>query len=158
MHHHDNEVEDKETMIGGLRGWVMIWLTLIFVTLYAAALFGWLRPLSDVTMITRLEPIIFVIAGYYFGRLPGQSIERALKEEIVRWSKRTDAIQHAKELAEKERDAIEERAKNARIALSAYEVDLSKGGAMEKLGIDTRPAYIPVPKESVRIAVKILDS
>lgn len=156
MHDGETKREDRETMIGGLRGWVMICLTLIFVALYAAALFGWLRPLSDVTMITRLEPIIFVIAGYYFGRLPGQSIERALKEEIGRWAKKADAMQHAKEVAEKERDTIEERAKNARLALEINRfghADTLRTGDPLKNHIVGRPH-----SDSVRIAVRILDS
>jgi hypothetical protein len=136
---------------------MMICITLIFVSLYAAALFGWLRPLSDVTMITRLEPIIFVIAGYYFGRLPGQTIEGSLKEEIVRQSQRTYAMQHAKELAEKERDTIEERAKNARLALGA-----ALNGVPDRLrgAENARTAQIinGTYREPVMIAAKILDS
>jgi len=47
-------------------------------------------------MIARIEPIIFVIVGYYFGRLPSQQNEKALKEEISRQTQRADAAQHAK--------------------------------------------------------------
>ena len=51
-----------------LRNWIMVVLTLIFVSLYAAALLGWLKPLADEKMVLRLEPIIFVIIGYFFFR------------------------------------------------------------------------------------------
>jgi len=54
-----------------LKNWIMVVLTLIFISLYGAALIGWLKPLADDRMVMRLEPIIFVIIGYYFGRLPG---------------------------------------------------------------------------------------
>ena len=90
----------------------MIVLTLIFVVFYAAALLGWLRPLSDVTLVTRLEPIVFVIIGYYFGRLPAQQNEQTLKEEIIRQTQKSDAAQQAKEKANQEREALEEKIKN----------------------------------------------
>jgi len=77
----------------------MVVLTLIFISLYGAALIGWLKPLADDRMVMRLEPIIFVIIGYYFGRLPGQQNERTLKQEISRQTQRADASQSAKEQA-----------------------------------------------------------
>ena len=67
-----------------LRNWLMVVLTLIFVALYGAALIGWLKPLADEKMVLRLEPIIFVIIGYYFGRLPAQQNEKTLNDEIGR--------------------------------------------------------------------------
>src|SRR5947208_13509937 len=67
-----------------LKNWIMVVLTLVFITLYGAALTGLLKPLADEKMVLRLEPIIFVIIGYYFGRLPGQQNEKTLKDEIGR--------------------------------------------------------------------------
>lgn len=141
-----------------LKNWIMVALTLIFVSLYSAALMGWLRPLADVTMITRLEPIIFVIIGYYFGRLPAQANERSLKEEIDRQTKKTDASQHAKETAQKERDVMEEKIKNAKVALNEsiretdyvgqIELDQTIGSNSEKTGTVSM----------VNTAVQILDS
>jgi hypothetical protein len=92
-------------------------LTLTFVLLYGSALFGWLKPLPSEQMVARLEPIIFVIIGYYFGRLPSQQNEGALKEEIGRQTQRAEAAQHAKEQAQQIREALEERMKNVRAAL-----------------------------------------
>src|ERR1051325_11372166 len=66
------------------KSWIMVVLTLVFVALYGAALFGWLKPLTDDKIVMRLEPIIFAIIGYYFGRLPSQQNERTLKQEINR--------------------------------------------------------------------------
>ena len=100
-----------------IKNWVMVLLTLGFVVLYGLALIGKLRPLADASMVTRLEPIIFVIIGYYFGRLPGQQNEQTLKEEIERQTQRADAAQHAKETALQSRDALDEKVKNARTAL-----------------------------------------
>ena len=97
----------------------MVALTLLFVLLYAAALTGWLKPLADERMITRLEPVIFVIIGYYFGRLPAQATEHTLKGEIARQTQKADAAQHAKEQAQRTAEALEEKVKNARAALTA---------------------------------------
>jgi len=104
---------------GDLRSWVMIALTLIFVLLYASALAGWLKPLADERMIVRLEPVIFVIIGYYFGRLPAQANEQTLKAEIDRQTKRADAAQNAKEQAHRAVESFEEKVKNARAILAA---------------------------------------
>lgn len=102
-----------------LRDWVMTVLTAIFVLLYAAALLGWLKPLTDERMVAHLEPIIFVIIGYYFGRLPGQQVEQTLKGEMQRQTQKADAAQHAKEQALQAREALEEKIKNVRISLTS---------------------------------------
>lgn len=102
-----------------LKGWVMVALTLVFVALYGAALAGWLKPLDDEKMVARLEPIIFVIIGYYFGRLPAQQNEKTLKDEITRQTQKADAAQHAKEQALQTREALEEKVKNAHTALAS---------------------------------------
>lgn len=112
----------KDTVQGqpianALRNWVMVVLTFIFVLLYGAALVGWLKPLADEKMVSRLEPIIFVIIGYYFGRLPSQQNEDSLKQEIYRQTQRSDAAQHAKEQMQQAREGIEEKMKNVRAAL-----------------------------------------
>lgn len=95
----------------------MVLLTLVFVVLYGLALLGKLRPLADVSMVTRLEPLIFIIIGYYFGRLPGVENEQTLKDEIERQTQRADAAQQAKETALQSREALDEKIKNARTAL-----------------------------------------
>lgn len=100
-----------------LKGWVMVILTLVFVALYGLALIGKLKPLADVSMVSRIEPIIFVIIGYYFGRLPSQQNEKTLKEEISRHTQKADAAQHAKENALQTREALEEKLKNIHATL-----------------------------------------
>jgi len=102
-----------------LKNWIMVVLTLVFITLYGAALTGILKPLADEKMVLRLEPIIFVIVGYYFGRLPGQQNERTLKQEINRQTQRADAAQSAKEQAQQSNEALEEKMKNVKATLSA---------------------------------------
>ena len=103
---------------GNLKNWIMVVLTLVFIALYGAALVGWLKPLTDDKMVLRLEPIIFVIMGYYFGRLPGQQNEKTLKQEIGRQTLRADATQSAKEQALQSNEAMEEKMKNVKATLS----------------------------------------
>lgn len=113
----------------------MVVLTLIFISLYGAALTGWLKPLADEKMVMRLEPIIFVIIGYYFGRLPSQQNERTLKQEINRQTQRADAAQSAKEQALQSNEALEERVKNAKAALgSDHSVTTTSGSHLFAAG------------------------
>jgi hypothetical protein len=97
----------------------MVVLTLVFISLYGAALVGWLKPLADEKMVLRLEPIIFVIIGYYFGRLPGQQNEKTLQREVSRQTQRADASQSAKEQALQTNEALEEKIKNVKVTLAA---------------------------------------
>ena len=96
----------------------MVALILAFVILYAAVVTGWVKPLADEKMTLRLEPIIFVIIGYYFGRFPAQQNEQTLKDEISRQAQKVDATQHAKEQALQALAALEEKVKNVTTALA----------------------------------------
>ena len=102
-----------------LKNWIMVVLTLVFISLYGAALIGWLKPLADEKMVMRLEPILFVIIGYYFGRLPGQQNEKTLKQEMTRQTQRADASQSVKEQALQSNEALEEKIKNVKATLAA---------------------------------------
>ena len=117
------------TLSEAIKDWVMVFLTLGFVVLYGLALLGKIRPLADASMVSRLEPIIFVTLGYYFGRLPGQQNEQTLKEEITRQTQRADAAQQAKETALQSREVLEEKLKNARTALAVDPIAIAKGTA-----------------------------
>jgi len=102
-----------------LKNWIMVVLTLVFISLYGAALIGWLKPLADEKMVMRLEPILFVIIGYYFGRLPGQQNEKTLKQEMTRQTQRADASQSVKEQALQSNEALEEKIKNVKATLAS---------------------------------------
>ena len=116
-----------------IKSWLILLLTLVFVVLYGLALLGKLRPLADASMVTRLEPLIFVIIGYYFGRLPGEETEKILKHEINRQILRADAAQSAKETALQSREALDEKIKNARTALN--KANTERGSVATALGI-----------------------
>src|SRR5437588_6843994 len=140
-----------------LRNWVMVVLTLMFVALYAAALLGWLKPLPDDKLVTRLEPIVFAIIGYYFGRLPSQQNEKTLKHEIGRQTQRADAAQSAKEQAQQASEALEEKIKNVRATLSAEDaMSMTASGSRHYRSVGV------VPEEGLQhvvgAALRILNS
>lgn len=148
----------RQDMANALKSWVMVILTLIFVLLYGAALIGWLKPLTDVTMVTRLEPIIFVIIGYYFGRLPAQQNEKTLKDEINRQTQRADAAQHAKEQLQQARETLEEKIKNAQAALATPPPSMSLKGLIDNIDKAGEPFKEDALRYSVAAAVNILNS
>lgn len=135
-----------------VRNWLMSAITLIFIVFYVAALLGWLRPLSDIAMVTRLEPIILVIIGYYFGRLPAQQNEQTLKDEIIRQTQRSDAAQQAKEKAILECEALEEKIKNA---IGVLIISLPKYKPEKEFGAAEGSAALG---QSVNAALNILKS
>jgi hypothetical protein len=141
-----------------LKGWTMVALTFVFVLFYGAALFGWLKPLNDVTMITRLEPIIFVIIGYYFGRLPAQQNEKTLKDEIGRQTQKADAAQHAKEQAQQTREGLEEKVKNVNAALTSA----TPAASATRFADDVHKVGGPINEDGLRhsvgAALRILNS
>lgn len=141
-----------------LKSWVMVALTAVFVLLYGAALTGLLRPLADERMVTRLEPIIFVIIGYYFGRLPAQQNERTLKGEIGRQAQKADAAQHAKEQAQQAREALEEKLKNTRATLTSSAPGGALKGSAESLDRSAGLAKDEALRQAVAAAISILNS
>ena len=136
----------------------MVALTLLFLLLYGAAFVGWLKPLDDERMLARLEPIIFVIIGYYFGRLPSQQNESTLKDEINRQTQRADAAQHAKEQVQQSIEALEEKTKNVRLALASAAPGVGIKGFAEHLGNPDGPVKDEPLRQAVAGALNILNS
>lgn len=147
-----------------LKSWMMVVLTMSFILLYGAALLGWLRPMTDERMVIHLEPIIFVIIGYYFGRQPAQHNEKTLKGEINRQTQRADAAQHAKEQTQQAREALEEKVKNVRVTLGRSTTTASPAtGSAAKNAADNLcrtggAAQDEALRQSVAVALNILDS
>lgn len=145
-----------QDLAGGIKGWVMVALTLIFVGLYAGALVGGLHSPADDKLTSRLEPMIFVIIGYYFGRLPSQQNESTLKGEIGFQTQRAEAAQHAKEQALQAREALEEKVKNVRAALSAPGV--ATRGLTDSFDKSDRAAKEDLTRHFVAAALNILNT
>ncbi|HEX8459383.1 MAG TPA: hypothetical protein VF656_18975 [Pyrinomonadaceae bacterium] len=141
-----------------LKSWAMIGLTLVFVLLYGVALFGWLKPSADERTLAHLEPMIFVIVGYYFGRLPAQQNEKTLKDEIGRQTQKADAAQHAKEQSQQVREALEEKLKNVRAALLFATHDPEAKGGAEHLIKTGMPNKDDALRRTTATALSILDS
>jgi len=154
----EQDASTENSMADALKSWVMVLLTLLFVVLYGAALLGKLKPLSDVSMVTRLEPIIFVIIGYYFGRLPAQQNEKTLKDEIGRQTQKADAAQHAKEQAQQTREALEEKMKNVSAALTSAAPSIAPTAFAENLAKTDSPVKEDALRHSVSAALRILNS
>jgi hypothetical protein len=150
--------KDAPTMSDGIRNWVMVALTAVFVLLYVASLLGYIRPLTDYGVVTRLEPIVFVIIGYYFGRLPAHSNEQALKKEIDRKTQETRDAQDEARQAQQDKATLAERMKNA---VTTLEMDVGQAppeGAEDVLG-QLRGISAELTKHpSVRNAIQILRS
>lgn len=152
------DASQRQDITNALRGWVMVALTFVCILLYGAALTGWLKPLTDERVVTRLEPVIFVIIGYYFGRLPAQQNEKTLKDEISRQIQKADAAQHAKEQVQQAREALEEKVKNAHSALATVTPNAASRGHTEHANeADMDPREEP-HRTSVAAALSILKS
>jgi uncharacterized membrane protein YccC len=141
-----------------LKSWTMVVLSLAFVMLYGFALLGWLKSISDVSMIPRLEPIIFVIIGYCLGRLPAQQNERTLKDEIGRQTQKADAAQHAKERAQQSREAVEEKLKNLNAIFSTSTDPMVHKGFGENTRVSGGPTDEAAWRHNINAALKILNS
>jgi hypothetical protein len=142
----------------------MIFLTLVFIVLYGVALFGGFKHLMDDRMVSHLEPIIFVVIGYFFGRLPASQNERALKEEIGRQTMRAEAAQQAKEQIQQSREAIEEKIKNVRAILLSSATKASSATGRPVKGSANSPDHSDgafrddALRQAVATALSILDS
>jgi hypothetical protein len=141
-----------------IKNWVIVALTITCTLLYAAALTGFMKPLNGEKMVARLEPIILVIIGYYFGRLPGQQNEKTLKEEIGRQTQKADAAQFAKEQMQQSRESLEEKMKNVRTVLaSSASPGVAKALASRSDKTDA-PAGEAELRQAAKTALSILDS
>ncbi|HEX3552466.1 MAG TPA: hypothetical protein VIA62_04470 [Thermoanaerobaculia bacterium] len=142
----------------------MVILTLVFVAIYVGALLGWIPGSNkpDPTTLSRIESIVFVIIGYYFGRLPAQANEQTLKGEINRQAQKAETAEQAKTAALQEKQGLQEKVKNAKAALASAAPGAPPKPAAEDLATNlsrTLPtASAEVLRQSVLAAVSVLDS
>ncbi|MGD0334673.1 MAG: hypothetical protein ABSA90_15675 [Xanthobacteraceae bacterium] len=100
-----------------IKSWIVVILTAIFVACYVAALFGWQATPND-KIVTTLAPIVAVIIGYFFGRMPSEKIENSLTQQA---NQRGVEAQHAREAqsaAELRGTALQQKVNDAVHALS----------------------------------------
>lgn len=134
-----------------------VW-TVIFVLLYMVALSGWSKAYSDEILVARLEPVIFVVIGYYFGRIASQQTEGMLRGEIVRQTQRADAAHHAKEQIQQARESLEEKVKNVRAILAPAAADSRAGASPGHLTGAGAPADGCFAEHLISAAREILNS
>jgi predicted Co/Zn/Cd cation transporter (cation efflux family) len=152
------DASQEQGVANALKDWVMVALTLAFVLLYGVALVGWLKPLADERMMTRLEPVVLIIIGYYLGRLPAQSNEKTLKDELNRQTQKADAIQHAKEQTQQVREGLEEKVKNVKAALASIAPNTPARNMVEHLSNTAGLVKEEALRRSVIAALSILNS
>jgi len=159
MTNNDSQFASRAQHIAAiLKNWITVGLISIFILLYVAALFGWVKPLGDFNLISRLEPIIFIIIGYYFGRLLAIQIEKTLKAEITRQTQKADAAQHIKEQAQQQNGIFEEKLRNVEAALRADTMDIMSSIMPENGGHSRILAKNASNRGAIGTALKILDS
>jgi hypothetical protein len=149
-----------QTMQENLRTWVMVILTFLFVAVYFGALLGWIPSPSakpDLQTLSRIEAILFVIIGYYFGRLPVAATEQTLKDEIHRQTGKAENAEQVKTAALEEKQALQEKVKNAKAALSAAMPEAAPEGLA--LNLSKAPSTsADALRHSMVAAVKVLES
>ncbi len=109
-----------------VKTWTMLFITVVFVILYALTVVDVIKASNAVQ---NLQPIVFVIVGYFFGRLPAAKVENSLKEQIVVQSNAAAAARQSEKVAATEREMLEEKVKNARIALDTIALESSVNGS-----------------------------
>jgi hypothetical protein len=110
------ETTPTPTISESAKTWAMLFITFVFIVLYVLTVVGVIK--TDDAM-QNLQPIVFVIIGYFFGRLPSARVESSLKEQVAVQSNAAAAARHSEKMASMEREMLEEKVKNARIALES---------------------------------------
>jgi len=156
-----------------VRDWILVALTAVFVGLYAAALLGWIHSdAADSPAVLRLEPIIAVIIGYYFGRVPGEKNEKTLKQQVDREAQKAGEAEEKKEEAQRgeaaahvDKAALEQKVRSTRAALTAAVPQGGPDGLPSNLGDaraapadDALPVNDAAARHAVAAALQVLDS
>jgi len=137
--------------------WVIVALTAIFVVLYALALFGLIKPLADDKVVLQLAPIIAVIIGYYFGRVPGQQNEKTLTDQVNQHAEAAKTANQEKETAEKEKTKLAGQIASVEKILKVVVPDESAGRLSTTLsGAAERGESTPAATTAILHALRIL--
>lgn len=145
-----------QTMSTDLKSWVMVVLTLLFVALYGAALMGWLKAAPDEKLLLHLQPIIAVIFGYYFGRLPGEQNENNLKAQVSQQTGQVETARNSEQEAIKakaEHQTVLQRAEQKLDDVRATLQSVAPGGTVAESVRTLSASPSSADKESVRGAV-----
>ncbi len=109
---------------------VIVVLTAVFVVLYVLAIVGngWNPNDSAVRL---LQPIVYVIIGYFFGRMPSEANEKAQRAETDRQAGNAKAAREAEQSAVTKQAALKTKIRGAQALLGSP--DLGIGGTQSDL-------------------------
>ena|SRR5713101_5069849 len=147
------------------KDWIVVVLTVVFVALYVLALVGVMKLPSDDKLVVQIAPIISVIIGYYFGRIPGEKNEQTLRQQVdATRGEREQAVAQKNQAQNERNDAVQQRERfatkiaDARAALSAA----APAAPPELLAATLGGGAAPTDPEAVRNAatacLKVLES
>ncbi len=127
---------------------IVVALTVVFTALYVIAIIGRWRWDSDREAIQLLQPIVYVIIGYFFGRMPSEATERSLRSVAA------DKTQQASE--------AQARLKSVRAVLSQTSAaptaaSPAPGRAAEMMPAGAASASHDDLRRSVAAAISVID-
>lgn len=130
---------------------IIVVLTVVFVALYVTAIVGTSKWDSDTMAIQLLQPIVYVIIGYFFGRMPSEPTEKALRKDAQEKGKQADD-------AKAEASQVSTKLKSVRAILSGAaggDAPQAKGFAQTLSG--TRATSEDALKITVSHALNVID-
>jgi hypothetical protein len=130
-------------------------LTLIFVALYVAGIIGVWRgdSAANSKAITLLQPIVYVIIGYYFGRMPAEKTEKALKEQADKKDQEAGAAK-----AEAARSSTKLRATKSVLEKAVGQTDAAPPTGFAQTLSTTRASNEDALKITIAQALNVIDS
>jgi hypothetical protein len=138
---------------------VIIILTFIFIALYSATIFGFVKLPADDKLLGRLEPIIAVIIGYYFGRMPSEKNEKSLKQQVDKKTQEADDARKGETEAKTQSTEAQTKIKDARAALSSAAPAAEPSElAVTLSGAHASAAPEPAVRNAAVAALKILET
>jgi hypothetical protein len=139
---------------------VIIFLTIVFVALYVLGITGWwtaLTPNKDV--IGPVAPIVAVIIGYYFGRMPAEKNEKALQHQVNQKTQEASEAREEQKETRSDRDKLSAKVDAAKAALGAAAPEAEPTALATTLSGPTSHALDPAATRSAVVAaLKVLDS
>ncbi len=108
---------------------VVVALTALFVVLYVLAIVGNRWSPND-SAVRLLQPIVYVIIGYFFGRMPSEANEKAQRAETDRQAGNANAAREAERAGATKQARLETKIRGAQALLSSP--DLGIGGTQSE--------------------------
>ncbi len=139
------------------KSWIVVILTFVFIACYLDGLFGsQVTPNKDI--VNALGPIVAVIIGYYFGRMPSEKVENSLKEQANQKTTEARQAQEERATALEQKSKLSQKVQDAISALSSG----APAAPVNELALTLSVKGADSPDDAVRTAsvsaLKILQS